>query len=140
MNDSPLRFWRRTRSRTTNGDSTCCPSARSRTNALEGGAISRDVCDMRPRLIPRRPDDFAPLLHAKRLTKSLQSPWISELRDRVLVGVQAGDPERFLARPRDEPAHANHVLAAVGVVDGPVDRGCFQLELEQARLGHRHDR
>src|SRR3954454_7809171 len=139
MNDSPLRFWRRTRSRTTNGDSTCCPSARSRTNALVQDAISSDVCDMRPESIARMPDDFAPLLNAESLAKSLQSPRIAELRDGVLVRVEARDPERLLAREGRLPAHAHHVLAAVAIVDPAVHRRGLELLVEQAGLGYRDD-
>src|SRR4051812_32798284 len=143
MNDSPLRFWRRTRSRTTNGDSTCWPSARSRTNALAHSVIpgiSSDVCDMRPKSIARAPDDFAPLLHAEGLQKSLQSPGIPELRDRVLVGVEAGDPERLLARERSQPAHPHDVLAAVRIVRRAVHRRRLELLIEQLGFADRHDR
>src|SRR6476620_10059263 len=52
-NGSPLRFSRRERSRTRNGDSICCPSTRSRTKAFEAGTpstpskrgwLSRSIC------------------------------------------------------------------------------------------------
>src|SRR3954469_19391445 len=95
---------------------------------------------MRSELIARSPDGFAPLVDRESLAKSLQSPLIAQLRDGVLVRVETRDPERLLAGPGDLPAHADHILGAVGIVREAVDRGRLELQPEQPALGHRYDR